>query len=379
MGFIPPLLVMAISSFASDLPEVLWQRNYVTGYDCRFWDADATDDGGVVCVGETAGADPELTSLLLAKYSPSGLLQWQTETGWGICTSGQEILQVPGGYVVCGSIFTGTDLDGFIAMFDYFGDEVWCNRLELECDDVLYSIVPASDGGFTATGFTESSGSGAKDAWLIHTDDDGNLLWSRTFGGSGSEIAYTLIPLENGGYALAGAGEADFFIVVTNDMGYETVTRSFDNGGHEIARAMSPSGDGGFMLSGSTMDPGDYQADIWLLRANAAGDQIWTLRLTRDGNDSAWDVVETGSGGYLILGNAICSDRGDYDAMLYKVDALGNYEWCFPLGDSLVNNATSLSAAQDGSLYLVGRTELQESGPLASWVVRVKPAEGIQW
>ncbi|MCD4701444.1 MAG: hypothetical protein K8S24_06260 [Candidatus Aegiribacteria sp.] len=373
------ILLSIPSIIISGPPEIIWETNLTTGFDCRFWGVDCTDDGGAVCAGESAFGDGETTSLLLTKYTPLGLVQWQTVTGWGLATTGQDVLQVPGGYIVCGSIFSGTDYDGFIAKFDYFGDIVWCNHLENLRDDVLYDVTLSGDSCYAAAGYTESTGSGRKDAWLVLVDFYGNLQWSRSFGTSESEIAYSVAALRDGGFALAGGSEGNFYIVITDEEGIERDTRAFDHGGHETARVLIESKEGGFFIAGSTMESGSYQANIWLARVDFSWNEIWSYEIEREDNDSAWDVVEPVTGGYIILGNTMSSGSGKYDAVLYRIDPWGKIIWEICAGDSLWNTSSGLSMNSEGNLFFAGRTELSEGGLFASWIVYTTPEDLLDW
>ena len=74
-------------------------------------------------------------------------------------------------------------------------------------------------------GYTRSYGAGEDDFWLIKTDEDGNMQWNRTYGGTGSDIASSLIETSDGGYAIAGytfsfaAGNSDLWLVKTDEQG----------------------------------------------------------------------------------------------------------------------------------------------------------------
>ena len=232
-------------------------------------------------------------------------------------------------------------------------------------------MAQANDGCFVAAGYTESTVSAGKDALIILVDPDGTLQWTRAIGTSGSEIAYSIVSLNDGGFALAGGSEGNFYIVVTDEEGTERYSRIYDHGGHEIARTLIESVEGGFFLAGSTMMEDSYQADIWLVRTNFEANEIWTFVIEREGNDSAWDVVEPETGGYIVLGNAISPENGVYDAVLYGVDPWANILWEKFAGDTLWNTASGLSMSPDGNMFFAGRTESIESGTFDSWIVHI--------
>ena len=94
--------------------------------------------------------------------------------------------------------------------------------------EIGYSIVQANDSSYVVAGYTQSYGAGGGDIYLLKFDLSGNLLWQKTFGGSGFEGSFTINTLEplcslaktkDGGYVIAGstnsfgAGSFDAYVV----------------------------------------------------------------------------------------------------------------------------------------------------------------------
>ena len=163
------LLLFSQSAFSGPA-EILWEIEIPSEFNSCIWGVDFTYEGGAICVGDIGSEDSEITSLYLLKLQPDGSIQWETTTGWGLAASGQDVLQISGGYVVCGSIFSGTDYNGFVAKFDYFGNVLWCTEIDNINDDVLYDISETANGGFVAAGYTKSTDAGGKDFWLVRID-----------------------------------------------------------------------------------------------------------------------------------------------------------------------------------------------------------------
>jgi hypothetical protein len=86
-------------------------------------------------------------------------------------------------------------------------------------DDWGLCAVEAGDGGFAIAGITCSIGARNEDFWLVRTDAFGNMLWNKTYGGTGGDYAYSVVVTGDGGYAIAGttksfgAGSGDFWLV----------------------------------------------------------------------------------------------------------------------------------------------------------------------
>ncbi|MBA7535894.1 hypothetical protein ES705_28153 [subsurface metagenome] len=91
--------------------------------------------------------------------------------------------------------------------------------------DMANSIIQTEDGGYAVAGYTWSKGAGREDAWLIKLDENGDVVWDKTFGGSNEDVARCIIQAEDGGYVLAGyteskgAGRYDVWVIKLDEEG----------------------------------------------------------------------------------------------------------------------------------------------------------------
>ncbi|MCK4434863.1 hypothetical protein KAU92_05180, partial [Candidatus Bathyarchaeota archaeon] len=81
------------------------------------------------------------------------------------------------------------------------------------------------DGGYALASETESFGAGDCDFWLVKTNSTGHMMWNQTYGGTGEDVARSMVQTADGGYALAGytlsfgAGGYDFWLVKIDSAG----------------------------------------------------------------------------------------------------------------------------------------------------------------
>ena len=84
-------------------------------------------------------------------------------------------------------------------------EEVWNKTFGGSGIDLGSQAQETEDGGYILVGSTESYGAGREDAWLIKTDSNGNELWNTTFGGKGTDGAYSIQETKAGGYIIEGS------------------------------------------------------------------------------------------------------------------------------------------------------------------------------
>src|ERR1044071_1179264 len=94
--------------------------------------------------------------------------------------------------------------DFYLVRTNIYGDTVWTHAFGGTGDDATRSFRETYDDGFVIVGTTKSFGAGDYDVYVVKTDAVGNLAWSRTYGGSGSDIGYFAQQTTDGGYIIVG-------------------------------------------------------------------------------------------------------------------------------------------------------------------------------
>ena len=147
-----------------------------------------------------------ITALTLAETPPPEV-EWERTFGgpeWDGASSVQQTSD--GGYIVAGSTrsYGAGDFDFWLVKVDPDGDLQWSKTFGGPNDEVANSVQQTTDGGYIVAGWTASYGAGWHDFWLVKVDPDGDLQWSKTFGGPLHEEAYSVQQTSDGGYIGAG-------------------------------------------------------------------------------------------------------------------------------------------------------------------------------
>jgi len=182
------------------------------------------------------------------------------------------------------------------------------------------------------------------DVWLVKTDALGNMEWNQTYGGTGGDLALSLVATSDGGYALAGTwnytlslsseGGGDFWLVKTDEFGNTQWDRKYGGTGEDLAYSLIATSDDGYALAGAFNFSGTFgtgSADAWLVKTDSLGDMEWNGTYGGTGDDWACSVIATSDGGYALAGTLnyvyylSLEDGGDYhgDFWFVKTDELG--------------------------------------------------------
>jgi hypothetical protein len=157
------------------------------------------------------------------------------------------------------------------------GDMVWARTYGGPERDEAYWVEPAPDGGYVVTGYTESYGAGAKDAYLVKTDPNGKTIWAKTYGTTSDEIGYSVQPTNDGGYIIVGtacavgAEDSDVYLVKTDSLGTPLWTRTYGGPLAEKAFSVRQTADGGYVSAGYTASCGSGDFDIYLVKTDSLG------------------------------------------------------------------------------------------------------------
>ena len=87
---------------------------------------------------------------------------------------------------------------------DSTGHLLWDKTFGGSDEDWAESVIQTADGGFVVAGYTDSKGAGDYDFWVLKLDSTGHLLWDKTFGGSDSDSARSVVQTADGGLVVAG-------------------------------------------------------------------------------------------------------------------------------------------------------------------------------
>lgn len=331
-----------------------------------------TADGGYAVAGLSNSNDGDVSGnhgssdLWVIKLSSTGALQWQKSLGGSGPESAQSIIRTTDeGYAVAGYTRSNDgDVSGNNGKADFWvvklsstGTLQWQKALGGTEDEIAYSIVQTTDGGYAVAGYSNSNNGdvsgnhGGYDWWVVKLSSTGTLQWQKTLGGTGTESAQSIIQTTDGGYAITG---------------------------------YSDSNDGN--VSGN-----HGQQDIVVMKLDSSGNLQWQKAVGGTNTDLGNSIVQSADGGYAIGGYTRSNDgdvtgnHGDYDFLVIKLSNTGALEWQKTLGGTGYEKLLSLNKSTDGGFVTAGESSSNDGdvsgnyGGTDMWIVKVSNTGNLVW
>ena len=225
--------------------------------------------------------------------------------------------------------------------------------------EVAYDIIETNDGGYMVVSGTDGF-TGDNDVWIIKIDNNGDSLWSKHFGGSGAQYGSAGVQNSDGSYIFVGsnngegsAGQDDVYIVKTDEEGNVLWSKNYGTSITDYANDVQITSDGNYIVGASV----NNNQDGYLLKLDANGDTIWTKIFGGALTEEIFSVKQTSDGGYVLAGRNNTEGAGNYDVWLVKTDGDGNQTWSKTFGGEKKDIGESVSITDDGGFFIVGYTE----------------------
>jgi hypothetical protein len=366
-----------------------------------------TQDGGAAVLGYTQSINGDISDktvenfdFWVMKLDAESNIQWSKTFGGSEDDRGNDILQTKdGGFAILGySTSSNLDVPGNAGSQDFWmikldanGTISWSKTFGYLGADFGTTLLQTADNSYLITGVLDVTASGGQgnsrnsqrhaggDIWAIKLSENGDLQWSKYFGGSFTDAPFGIVETEDHNFIIAGSsdsadvdisnnnGSYDFWVLKITSNGSLLWERSF--GGSEIdeARAITATNDGNFIIVGDTrsadkdVSNNHGAADVWIIKMNTDGNLIWEKTIGGSSFDVARSVARAQDNGFIISGssrslNEGFTNQGQNDALLLKIDAEGNLVWKQTIGGDEIDYFYDAVQLNNASIIAVGET-----------------------
>ena len=274
--------------------------------------------------------------LFTASIFAQPTMEWQNTIGGNNMDVNSIILEIPEnqGYLVGGSSLSGISGDKtentrgswdiWIIKIDNQNNILWQKTIGGSNEDVLAKIFYTNDGGFilgcssnsNISGEKTENSKGGNDYWIIKLDSLGTIEWQKTIGGNGSDALSHIEQTNDNGYILCGGSNSNI-------------------SGDKTENRRDP-----------LVPTGLITNDYWIIKLNSTGIILWQKTIGGNDNDFPAQISQTTDGGYIVGGKSLSNisyeksenSRGNYDFWILKLDVFGEIEWQKTIGGNMLED-----------------------------------------
>ncbi|WP_303318935.1 hypothetical protein Q4Q34_05655 [Flavivirga abyssicola] len=349
-----------------------WQKIYGGSDDDRGSDIIQTSDGGFAILGYSKSNDGDVTEnngfndFWISKLDASGSISWEKSFGFSGADNGISIIQTnDGGYLLTGVLdVSASNGEGNSKSFSskrHAGGDYWAIKLNASGEkqwskfyggtftDTPYDVIQTEGSGYIIVGSSDSDdvdikgNKGSYDFWVVKISDTGNLIWEKSFGGSQTDEARSIVKSSDGNYIIVGDtrsedldissnnGAADLWVIKISTTGNLIWEKTFGGSNFDVGRSVSKTQDNGFIISGSSrssngnLSNNNGQNDAWIVKIDDQGHLKWQKTVGGSDIDLAHDAVEINDGSIIIVGESnsanidIPNNKGFTDLLIFKI------------------------------------------------------------
>ncbi|WP_137905775.1 T9SS type A sorting domain-containing protein [Chryseobacterium sp. 2VB] len=238
---------------------------------------------------------------------------------------------------------------------------LWQKDIKSSTQDFLSQITTTIDQQYLITGSSIQSGSGKLE--------------------TGSK--------QNNGY--------DFHLIKLNQQGEQVFEKYFSGNNHDYLSSTVTTQDGGFLISGTSYsgkgldkkEDSKGGSDIWLIRINELGDELWQKTLGSSSDEEARAVIQTTDQGFFVAGNIQNSSKGhgSKDVLIIRLDKDGKVLSEQTLGGRGLDEVEKMIPTRDGGALLgvysrsnIGGSKKTENfGEGDYWIVKLDKNGKVEW
>jgi uncharacterized delta-60 repeat protein len=350
----------------------LWFRTYngPANSEDRIWASCLDDSGNIYVTGGSLGNPLHGWDYVTIKYRPNGDTAWLREydSPYHSDDKPAAIAVDPAGdvYVTGSSKSPDNGWDFLTVKYNARGETLWTRRLNGtgNGEDVPAALAIGPGQGVVVAGrsFGEYH---VPDILVARYDAGGNLLWSRTFGGTGMGYSTAASVKLDGRGSIYVSGSAtnqwtsyDFCLLRYNLVGDLVWSRAYDGPGHkvDIVNAMALDSQGDVIVAGQSIGTGGC-SEYATIKYDSTGETLWVRRHgSPAGLESRAQAVAVDDEGQVyVTGGSI--REGSYQSFLtVAYSARGESLWSRSFkgdgdGDS---RAVAIAPAGDSAVAVTG-------------------------
>ena len=331
---------------------------------------------------------------------------WAYDYGYGIQTDAAGNVFVAGKFESQNAVFGDTTVpcagnhDVFVAKYANNGDFLWVRTGGGPGGDYAHAMCLDAQGNVYLAGEIEGNSNfgsvavtanpGTDDAFVAKYDNNGNLMWVKSYGGYSRDDARSIAVDATGNIFILGIFRDnaffdsqtitaaspnidDVFIAKLDNNGNVLWVHGIGGAGDDTGKALDVDAAGNVYATGgfigsasfgsqSLTAPNGYR-DMYLAKWDANGNLTWVVQAGDDWDDVGWGLTVDNLGNSYVTGefhanaafgpHTITAITSSGDAFIAKYDPLGNAQWAQRFGGGLSDRARA-ATIDANNVYITG-------------------------
>ncbi len=349
-----------------------------------------TSDSGYIIVGSTSSAGAGTSDMYVIKTDRNCNREWSQVYGTSAIEWGYGVRETSDhGFALIG--FTNQNIssgyDALLIKISATGDMQWSKTFGGTDWDFGYAIENANDGGFIICGSTYSPSNGGEDMLIIKADSVGNVVWKKNIGGANDEEVHSIIKDQYSNYLILGetnsfgAGDKDYYLVKINEDGDTLWTKTYGGANFDAGYSIDTTIDGNYLVFGTSKSfPGPTDKQMYLLKTDTSGIVLHSQvdgGSNTTGNDEEGRFAKQLSNGEMVIGGMTQSyGLGGKSLFMLHFLSNGNFDNGANWGGTDDDEGFSMAVGKDGQLVFAGITTSYGFGLEDVYLIRIDSFAG---
>jgi Secretion system C-terminal sorting domain/Beta-propeller repeat len=282
---------------------------------------------------------------------------------------------------------------------DFDNGRVICTDAEGNCY-VVGNFLGTADFDPDTTSTYNLTSAGIDDAFVVKLNTNGELIWAKQLGGSGTDEVYDVVTDNNGNVYVTGrfqntcdfdpgsgvfeltatSSSDDSFVCKLDSEGQFVWAKSAGSNGNDFGMSIALDTNGNVITTGYfwgvvDFDPGNGTSnlssvgamDIYILKLDNNGNFTWAKQFGSTGYDIGYAVAIDVDGNIYSTGRFESTtdfdpnsgvqnftSQGEQDIYISKLNASGDFIWTKTMGGTMVEWGQSIALDSYGGLYVTG-------------------------
>jgi hypothetical protein len=351
--------------------QITFEKVYSDSGITSAYDIITTCDGGYAVTGFKTCGSLFCLDFCLLKLDSLGNQEWvRIYDAFGADDNAYSLIQTQdSGFVLTGVASTPPNLANNVRLIktDKNGNKLWDRNYGGLGGQDGYDVEQTFDGGFIIATQQDTGGNNTEiQAELIKTDTAGIIEWQKTYFNVGNGRAVAVKQTSDTGYVVTGvtnnmlsptSGE-DIFLLKTDKNGDTLWTKFYGGQGTERGEDVIITSDNKYVITGYTNGITSL-VGAYIIKTNNIGDTLWTRIYEKNDQTYSVNLIEDNFNNYLIVGNSAITSPVNVDMYLLKMDSSGNkiFEKQFEWQANAQDYGNGIALTNDGGYALCGMTQ----------------------